>query len=137
MADPRIAHLRSVPLFSGCSDAELKFIATRVDEVDVPAGRTLMTRGERGGDFFVILDGRAEVDVEGGKTLDPGDFFGEIALIDDGPRTATVRAATPMRLIVLSHDGLRDVLYQNAEIAVKILRAVTRRLRATAALPTG
>lgn len=138
MADPHIERLRSVPLFGGCTDKELSFIATRVDDVDVPRGRTLCKRGESGGDFFIILEGRAEVDAAPAKrTLGPGEFFGEIALIDNGPRTATVTAATPMRCLVLGHAQFRDVLHQNGEIAVKILRAVTQRLRAATALPTG
>ena len=138
MADPRVDRLRSVPLFGGCTDKELTFIASRVDEVAFPAGTILTTKGESGGDFFVILEGKAEVDAgEGKRTLGPGDFFGEIALLDNGPRTATVKAATPMRLLVLGHEQLRDVLHQNAEIAVKMLRAVTKRLRAATPLPTG
>ena len=137
MADPRVQQLRSVPLFSGCTDKELAFIASRADEVDIPAGRVLTEKGESGGDFFVILNGRAEVDAaQGRRTLGPGDFFGEIARIDNGPRTATVRAATPMRCLVLGHSQFRDVLHQNGEIAVKILRAVTERLRAATPLAT-
>ncbi|MGH2471962.1 MAG: cyclic nucleotide-binding domain-containing protein [Candidatus Limnocylindria bacterium] len=138
MGDPRTDRLRSVPLFSSCSDKELAFIASRTDEVDIPAGRILCEKGQTGGDFFVILDGRADVDADQGKkSLGPGDFFGEIALIDNGPRTATVIAATPMRCLVLGHSQFRDVLHQNGDIAVKILRAVTQRLRAAAPLPTG
>ena len=138
MADPRVDRLRSVPLFAGCSDKELVFIASRTDEVDVPAGRVLTEKGKSGGDFFIILEGKAEVDADGGKrALGPGDFFGEIALVDNGPRTATVRAATPMRCLVLGHEQFRDVLHQNGDIAVKVLRAVTQRLRAATPLPTG
>jgi CRP-like cAMP-binding protein len=138
VADPRVDRLRGVPLFSSCTDKELTFIASRVDEVDVPAGTTLCKKGESGGDFFIILEGKAEVDAAQGKsTLGPGDFFGEIALLDNGPRTATVRSATPMRMLVLGHAQFRDVLHQNGEIAVKILRAVTQRLRAATPLPTG
>jgi CRP-like cAMP-binding protein len=138
VADPRVDRLRSVPLFSSCTDKELTFIASRVDEVDVPAGTTLCKKGESGGDFFIILEGKAEVDAaQGRSTLGPGDFFGEIALLDNGPRTATVRSATPMRMLVLGHAQFRDVLHQNGEIAVKILRAVTQRLRAATPLPTG
>jgi CRP-like cAMP-binding protein len=130
--------LRTVPLFSSCTDKELTFIASRVDEVDVPAGTTLCKKGESGGDFFVILEGKADVDAApGNRTLGPGEFFGEIALVDNGPRTATVRSATPMRMLVLGHAQFRDVLHQNGEIAVKILRAVTQRLRAGAPLLTG
>jgi CRP-like cAMP-binding protein len=138
VADARVARLRSVPLFAGCSDKELAFIASRVDDVDLPAGKVLTEKGKSGGDFFIILQGQAQVDADQGKrTLGPGDFFGEIALIDDGPRTATVKAVTPMRCLVLGHEQFRDVLHQNGEIAVKILRAVTERLRAATRLPTG
>ena len=138
MADARIDRLRSVPLFSACSDKELAFIASRADEVDLPAGKVLTEKGKSGGDFFIILEGTAEVESDKGKrTLGPGDFFGEIALIDNGPRTATVKAATPLRCLVLGHSQFRDVLHQNGEIAVKILRAVTERLRAATNLSTG
>ena len=138
MADARIARLRSVPLFSACSDKELSFIASRADEMDLAAGKVLTEKGKSGGDFFIILEGTAEVESDKGKkTLGPGDFFGEIALIDNGPRTATVKAATPIRCLVLGHSQFRDVLHQNGEIAVKILRAVTERLRAATQLPTG
>ena len=138
MADPRIERLRSVPLFASCTDKELSFIASRVDEVDLPAGTVLTKKGESGGDFFIILEGKAEVEApEGKRALGPGDFFGEIALLDNGPRTATVKAATPMRCLVLGHEQFRDVLHQNGDIAVKVLRAVTQRLRAATPLPTG
>ena len=138
MADARVDRLRSVPLFASCSDKELAFIASRADEIDIPAGRVLTEKGESGGDFFIILEGKAEVDtVPAKRSLGPGDFFGEIALIDNGPRTATVKATTPMRCLVLGHSQFRDVLHQNGEIAVKILRAVTERLRAVTPLPTG
>jgi CRP-like cAMP-binding protein len=138
VTDARVERLRSVPLFVGCTDKELGFIASRVDEVDLPAGKVLTEKGRSGGDFFIILEGQAEVDADQGKrTLGPGEFFGEIALIDNGPRTATVRAVTPMRCLVLGHAQFRDVLHQNGEIAVKILRAVTERLRAATPLPTG
>jgi CRP-like cAMP-binding protein len=138
VGDARIDRLRSVPLFGGCTDKELAFIASRADEVDISAGKVLTEKGKSGGDFFIILEGRAEVDAaERKRTLGPGDFFGEIALIDNGPRTATVKATTPMRCLVLGHSQFRDVLHQNGEIAVKILRAVTERLRAATPLPTG
>jgi CRP/FNR family transcriptional regulator len=138
VADPRVDRLRAVPLFAACTEQELRFIASRVDEVDLPAGRVLCEKGKSGGDFFIILEGRVEVDApEGTKTLGPGDFFGEIALLDNGPRSATVRSATPLRCLVLGPAQFRDVLHQNTEIAVKMLHAVTQRLRASAALPTG
>jgi CRP-like cAMP-binding protein len=138
VGDPRVERLRSVPLFGGCTEDELRFILSQVEEMDFPAGKVLCEKGKSGGDFFVIVDGRAEVDApQGQRTLTAGEFFGEIALIDNGPRSATVRAATPLRCLVLGHDQFRAVLHQNADIAVKILRVVTTRLRAATALSTG
>ena len=138
MGDPRVERLRTVPLFASCTEKELQFISSHVDEVDFASGRTLCKKGETGGDFFVILEGSARVEAsEGQRILGPGEFFGEIALLDNGPRTATVVAATPMRCLVLGHEQFRDVLHQNADIAIKMLRVVTVRLRAAAPLSTG
>ena len=94
--DPRIDRLRKVPLFDTCNEKQLEFIASRVDEVDVSAGRVLTEQGRSGGEFFIILSGDADVK-RGGKTvatLGAGDYFGEIALLDNGARTATVAATT-------------------------------------------
>jgi CRP-like cAMP-binding protein len=135
--DPRVDRLRKVPLFDGCNEKQLEFIATRVDEVDVPAGKTLTQEGRSGGEFFVILSGDADVN-RGGRpvtTLHSGDHFGEIALLDNGARTATVVAKTPLRCLVLSPRQFQDVLYQDPSIAVMMLHAVVRRLRATTQLP--
>lgn len=135
--DPRVDRLRTVPLFAACNDKHLEFIATRVDEVDVPAGRALTEQGKSGGEFFIVISGSADVRRDGKSvdTIAAGDFFGEIALLDNGPRTATVVASTPMRLLVLSPRQFQDVLHDDAEIAVTLLHAVTRRLRAAAQVP--
>src|SRR5438876_552191 len=110
MADPRIAMLKAVPLFAECDDKQLAFIATQVDEVDFVAGRDLCREGASGGEFFVILTGTAEVRRQGRhlRELGPGDFFGEIALLDGGPRTATVTALGPMKCLVLSRGGFHN-----------------------------
>src|SRR5437667_12895620 len=95
----------------------MRFIASHVEDVDIESGKTLCRKGESGGDFFVILEGKAEVDTgTTKKTLGPVDFLGEIALIDDGQRTATVRSLTAMRPLVLSHDQFEDVLRHNADV---------------------
>lgn len=134
--DERVERLRQVPLFSGCTDKQLSFIASRVDELDFSAGRTLCQEGKSGGEFFVILSGRAEARRKDAflRSLGPGEFFGEIALLDNGPRTATVVTTEPTRCLILGPSQFQDVLYQNADIAVKLLYAVAQRLRQSAPL---
>lgn len=127
-----VERLRSYALFSDCSDDQLREIGARFREVEYPAGYVLCRQGARGQAFFVIESGSAEVERDGKpvSTLGPGNFFGEIALIDDGPRTATVVALTPIRCFVLEPNDFFDVLRQNSDIAIRVLRAVTQRLRA-------
>jgi CRP-like cAMP-binding protein len=131
MADPRVALLRKVPLFAACDDKQLAFIASQVEEMDFPAGRVLCRQGDSGGEFFVILTGTAEVrrDAVRLRQLGPGDFFGEIALLDHGPRTATVVATSALRCLVLGQTQFRSVLAQNVAIAVAVLDALGRRIR--------
>ena len=134
--DPRVDRLRKVPLFDACNEKQLEFIASRVDEVDVAAGKVLTEQGRSGGEFFVVLAGDAEVKRGNATvaTVGPGDYFGEIALLDNGPRTATVVAKSAMRCLVLSPRQFQDVLYQDPAIAVTMLHAVVRRLRAAGQL---
>jgi CRP/FNR family cyclic AMP-dependent transcriptional regulator len=128
-----IGRLKRVPLFNGCTDKQLEFIASRVEELDFPSGKTLCKEGQSGGDFFIILSGTAEArrSERPVRAMGPGDFFGEIALVDNGPRTATVVATSPLRCLVLGPNQFQDVLYQNADIAVKVMHALASRLRAT------
>lgn len=95
--------LQTLPLFEGCSPAQLRAIDRLVTEVHVPSGRELIRQGERGLDFAIVVDGRADVVRDGVRVarLGPGAYCGEMALLDDGPRTATVVARTPMRLYVM------------------------------------
>lgn len=129
--------LRGIPLFADCSAHDLTSIAAGARTREYSAGATLCTQGERGEGFFVIVDGQAEARRDGAvlRTMGPGDFFGEIALIDEGPRTATVTATTPLRCVMIGSQQFRHVLGQNANVAVRIFDAVTRRLRAM--LPEG
>jgi putative iron-dependent peroxidase len=124
--------LRKIPLFAACSAHDLKSIASRAQTREFPAGATLCRQGTRGDGFFVIVDGSAEARRDGAllRTMGPGDFFGEIAVIDEGPRTATVTSTTALRCFTIGSHDFRDVLGQNANVAVRILDAVTRRLRA-------
>lgn len=133
MADKAIDLLARVPLFSECTKKELRAIASASKEVNHEAGDTLAREGDQGIGFFVIADGTAGVMV--GKTkrgkLGPGDFFGEISLLDEGPRSATVVAETPMRLYGLTAWSFRQLVSQNPSIAQKLLKVMADRLRKT------
>src|SRR2546430_9010284 len=106
MSDSKTSVLAKVSLFAHCTSKELEFVASRADEVDVPAGRPLLRQGDPGDTFYVLLEGEADVEVNGTRrpTLRPGDFFGEISMLDRGPATATVVTRTPAHLLVMSHS---------------------------------
>jgi CRP-like cAMP-binding protein len=131
MADPRMALLRRIPLFSDCNDEELAFIVTQVDDIDFDTGRVLCREGEPGGEFFVIVSGAADVTRKGQflRKLAPGDFFGEIALLDGGLRTATVTVKEPTRCLVLGRGQFQNVIRQNTTIAVSVLQTLGARMR--------
>jgi CRP-like cAMP-binding protein len=132
MSDPKIDALSRVPLFSHLSKHDLEFVASRTDEVDVPAGKRLITQGTPGDTFYVLLDGEADVLIDGKKrrTMKTGDFFGEISMLDRGLGTATVTTTKPSRLFVMSHAQFRDAIKANDELLIKILAAMGERLRA-------
>jgi CRP-like cAMP-binding protein len=131
VADPRIERLRTVPLFAHCSPRQLEFIAGQVEDMDFASGRVLCTEGQSGGDFFILLTGAAEVQRGGRHVADmgPGDFFGEIALVDGGKRTATVTTTAPSRCLVLGPRQFQNVLHQDADIAHSVMRALSLRVR--------
>jgi CRP-like cAMP-binding protein len=123
--------LASVPLFAGCSKRDLQTIARVVKDIDHPAGTVVAREGEPGVGLFVIVEGEAEVTIGGKKksTLGPGDFFGEIALLDGGPRTATVAAVTDVKLLGLTEWVFRGLMQEHPSIAVKTLQQMASRLR--------
>lgn len=104
--------LHAVPLFANCSKTELERIASLADELDLADGATLIREGERGREFFAIARGEVEISQDGKPvaTEHAGDVFGEIALLHDVPRTATVKAKTPLRLYVLTAPAFRGLL---------------------------
>jgi CRP/FNR family transcriptional regulator, cyclic AMP receptor protein len=123
--------LKAVPLFSQCSQAELRSVAQLGTALDVPEGKTLVTEGTAGRQAFLVLGGEADCSVRGRHLarFGPGDFFGETALLTAGGRTATVVAKTPMRVMVLSAGEFRDLLMASPSISVKLLAATAQRLR--------
>src|SRR6267143_6770404 len=139
MSDSKINALSKVPLFAPLSKPELEFVATRTDEVDVPAGRILTTQGAPGDTFYALLDGEAKVVIDGNlrRTLRTGDFFGEISMLDRGLATATVTTTKPSRLLVMSHAQFRDAIKANAALLIKVLAAMGERLRADFAATHG
>ncbi len=122
--------IADVPLFAGCSKAELNEIASITDELDLPAGATLIREGERGREFLVVIDGTVEVTQKGRPVteLGPGSWVGEIALIADVPRTATVVATSSVRLLVITDRAFQQLIRQTPSIASKVLQSVGERL---------
>lgn len=132
MSDLKTSALSRVPLFSKLSQRELEFVATRADEVDVPAGKRLITQGQPGDTFYVLLNGEADVVIDGNprRTMQTGDFFGEISMLDRGLATATITTSKESRLFVMSHAQFRDAVKANDAVLMKVLSAMGERLRA-------
>ena len=129
--DSKLDHLAQVRLFRACSRKELTTIGRASDEVRVSAGKTIVEEGQTGHEFFLILEGNASVTRNGRKvaTLGPGDYFGELALLDRGPRNATVKADGDMEVLVLGQREFSGVLDEVPTIAHKLLSSMATRLR--------
>lgn len=123
--------LSQVPLFSELSPKELKAISQAAREVKHREGAVLAKEGDSGLGFFLITDGNARVTVQGRPValMGPGDFFGEISMIDGGPRSATVTAETPMSLLGITQWVFRRLVEQYPSIAMKMLKVMASRLR--------
>lgn len=123
--------LRNVPLFAGLDDKELESIAASMRERPFAAGDTVTQEGAGGAGFFVIEDGTADVTVEGQPrgSLGPGDYFGEIALLTDSARTATIVATTDMLCYGMTPWEFRPLVETNSTVAWKLLTAMAEKLR--------
>jgi CRP/FNR family transcriptional regulator, cyclic AMP receptor protein len=126
----KVELIKRVPLFANCSKHELEEIAHIADEIDLSAGKEMTKEGSRGREFFVLLEGDADVTKDGQRInkLSAGDFFGEIALVSDTPRTATVTATSPVRALVITDRSFRRLLDESPEIQRKVLVALAERL---------
>jgi CRP-like cAMP-binding protein len=133
--DAKLELLSSVPLFSTCSKRDLGRIAALADEIDVPEGRVLTRQGEPGWECFVIVEGRAKATMRGSGTasLGPGEVVGEMALLDQGPRSATVTASTDMHLLVLTSRSFSALINQVPLVARRIMAGLAGRVRAAEA----
>ncbi|MGD0394975.1 MAG: cyclic nucleotide-binding domain-containing protein [Acidimicrobiales bacterium] len=129
--DERVALLKGVDLLSGCSSAELSRIASLTTEWDAVAGQVLAKQGDVGKEFFIIVSGKAEASRNGVSlaTLSPTSFFGELALLDGGERTATVVAQTDLRLLVLSRGEFKELCRSYPAVMNKMLVELGARLR--------
>ena len=126
----KVELLRGVPLFAGCSQKELGQISALADEIYQPEGTVLIAEGTRGREFFVLVEGTVDVR-RGGvelRTLGKGEFFGEIALVTEAPRSATVIAETPVRLLVITGQSFQRLLTDTPSIQGKVLQALAQRL---------
>ena len=130
MADV-VESLKSVPLFAGVKDRELKRLAKVMRESGFAEGEAITTEGQSGIGFFVIDEGNATVSLRGEivRTLGPGDHFGEIALIDEGPRSATVTATTDLRCRGMAAWEFRSFVQEHPEVAWPLLQTLAARLR--------
>ena len=126
----KIELLRRVPLFAGCSKKELRELASRTDEIDLRDGYVLMREGRPGREFIVLVDGTATVTKDGKKLgdLGPGDWVGEIALLTNVPRTATVTSTSPIRVLVITDRAFKRLVETMPSIALKVLASVGDRL---------
>jgi CRP/FNR family cyclic AMP-dependent transcriptional regulator len=125
--------IHKVPLFSRCSRTDVKAIAKLADEIDLRKGKEMTREGSPGREFFVLLEGTADVKKNGRKvnTLRPGDFFGEIALVSREPRTATVVATSPVRALVITDRSFRRLLDESPQVKTKVMEAMAERLAPT------
>jgi CRP/FNR family cyclic AMP-dependent transcriptional regulator len=131
--DAKTELLKRAPLFAECSKQELSLISGIADEIDLKEGKELTRQGSPGREFFVLIEGSADVVKDGNKvnTLEGGDFFGEIALVHHAPRTATVVATSPVRALVVTERNFRRLLEGSPEIQRKVMVALADRLAPT------
>lgn len=131
MARPSIEVLQSVPLFAGLDQRELERLADRFRERSFAEGSTIVEEGATGSSFFVIAEGNADVSVGGERkaSLGPGDHFGEMAVVDDGVRSASVTAATDVTTCFLTPWEFRPFVEENPKVVWSLLQSLSRRLR--------
>ena len=129
--------LRLVPLFSGMTDRSFDAIASLASETDYAVGDELVRQGTPGEEFVIVVSGRARVDRDGEtlRELGPGDFLGEISLVDGSPRTATVTALDPIHALTVPREGFLELIGRIPVFRLEVLSALTERIRATAADP--
>lgn len=131
--DTKADALGRCPFFADLSRGELRELAKVTEDMEVEEGKALTREGAAGSEFFVIVDGEVAVTKDGSeiRTMGEGDFFGEISLLEDRPRTATVTAKTPLRFFVLTRQNFRTLMDKQPELEEKVTSALEERLRTT------
>lgn len=130
-SDPKVDLIASVPLFAGLGRKELEQIAQLVDEVDIAAGKVLMRQGENGAEMFIVATGTVRIERNGVFIRDagPGTAIGEMALLSEGPRTATITANGPLRILLAGHREFHQLMEQHPAIRLKILEGLAAKIR--------
>ena len=134
----KVEALKRAPLFEALSKKELTELARVSEDMELPAGEVLTREGDTGQEFFVIVDGKTEITRKGKPVAarGGGDFVGEIALLEDTKRTATVTAKTPLRVFVLTRQDFRRLVDANRSVEQKVMRALARRVVELSGDPT-
>jgi CRP/FNR family transcriptional regulator, cyclic AMP receptor protein len=129
--DQKLELLKRAPLLAGLGRKDIEEVGRLVDEVDVDAGYVLIREGQQGREFFVIVSGTVQIDRAGTviRTMGPGEFLGDIALLTEGPRTATATTLTPASLLVLGHREFHSLLDQFPSIRLAVLEALAVRIQ--------
>jgi len=131
-ANEQIRRLKEVPLFAGLTVAELREVRRMATELEFPATAHIVEQGASASDFYLLLSGEAAV-IESGRlkrhTLVPGDYFGEMSVIDGGPRTATIMALSPVVVLRLDSDTFDQLIATHSSISRKMLVGMAQRLR--------
>ena len=128
--DTKVEALKRAPLFAGLSKKELTQLARVSEDLEIPAGQVLCKEGDTGREFFVIVEGETEISSGGERVAarGGGDFVGEIALLENTERTATVTAKTPLRVFVLTREDFRQLMRENPNVERKVMQALARRV---------
>ena len=129
--DPKLELLRSIPIFAACGPGDLQRVSQLVDEVDIPDGTVIMREGDPGREMFIVVSGKGRAERDGRLLTEfgPGAVFGEMSLIAEGPRTATVTAVGPMRAFVVGHREFHSLMDNHATFKMSVLEGLAKKVR--------
>lgn len=129
--DPKVEALRSIPIFAACGPGDLQRVAQLVDDIDVPDGKVIMRQGEPGTEMFIVVSGKARAVRDGRPIAEfgPGSVFGEMSLIAEGPRTATITADGPLRAFVVAHREFHSLMDDNPQFRMRVLEGLATKVR--------